>query len=81
MFLKSVSQCSARLPNVLFCAIDVCALTVIYNPTFLYFVVFVFGCHEKCPNSVGTFKMHLDTSVFADLFNLFPLTLDVGDHH
>ena len=81
MFFDSFPQGSARFPNVGTGAVDVWALVLVDDSCLVNFGVLVLGVAQGCSEGVGALKVDLDTSAFAQSFELFCCFWDVGDHY
>ena len=81
MFLKSVSKSPVRFTNMFFWAVDMWALVLVNDSTFLKFVVFVIRDHEKLLYGVSPFEVYMYALFVAGFLELFYKTLYVWDHH
>ena len=81
MFLQTVPKGSTWFSYVFLSTVDEWAFKPAYDPTFLKFVIPVFGGHEKDFNNVTSFEMYLDPQVDACSFEPFPNTKDEWHHY
>ena len=78
--LEPIPQCPNLFSYVGFRTVDVGALEMIDDPTFVKFGILVHGGYQYCSESVGALEMYLYAFGLANLFELFSCTLYVRDH-